>query len=158
MRASATRIFQPPDSAPTSPSIISSLKLRPAENFAGASFEGVAVQLLVARLHFAVALHDPVHVVGLVGIDHGRFELPQLGGNDAHRPGALHDLGDGAAALHLADILVEVADGDALIDGHLSFIGLLLSRDHPEKRRLAGAVRTDEPDAFASIERRGRLR
>jgi hypothetical protein len=30
MRARATRIFQPPESAPTSPAIISGLKPRPA--------------------------------------------------------------------------------------------------------------------------------
>ena len=46
----------------------------------------------------------------------------------AHRAGAVHHLGDGAAARHLADVLAEVADGDAAIDGDLALVGLLLAR------------------------------
>jgi hypothetical protein len=34
----------------------------------------------------------------------------------ADRTGAVHHLGHGAAARHLADILAEIADGDAAID------------------------------------------
>ena len=60
-----------------------------------------------------------------------------------------------AAARHLAHVLAEVADGDAAIDGDLALVGLLLANDHAEQRRLAGAVRTDEADLLASVERRG---
>ena len=52
----------------------------------------------------------------------------QLGRHVAHRPGAVHHLGDGAAARHLADVLAEIADGDAAIDRDLALVGLLLRR------------------------------
>src|SRR6185312_1382089 len=65
--------------------------------------------------------------------------------------------GHGAAAGHLADILAEVADGHAAIDGDLTLVGLLLAGDHPEQRRLAGTVRTDQADLLAPVERRRRL-
>ena len=73
------------------------------------------------------------------------------------RAGAVHHLGHRAAARHLADVLAEVADGHAAIDRHLAFVGLLLAGDHAEQRRLAGAVRTDEADLLALLERRGGL-
>ena len=78
-------------------------------------------------------------------------------GHGADRTGAVHHLGHGAAAGHLADVLAEIADGDAAIDGHLALVGLLLARDHPEQRRLAGAVGPDEADLLALFERRGGL-
>ena len=88
------------------------------------------------------------------------LELRQLGRDRADRAGAVHRLGDDAAAAHLADVLAEVADGHAAIDGDLALVGLLLADDHPEDRGLAGAVRTDEPDLLAPVEalptRRGR--
>jgi hypothetical protein len=74
MRASATRIFQPPDSAPTSPSIISWRKLRPGQHLARAAFERVAVELLEAVLHLAVARDDRVHLGGARGIRHRGLE------------------------------------------------------------------------------------
>ena len=75
----------------------------------------------------------------------------------ADRAGAVHHLGDGAAARHLADVLAEVADGDAAIDRDLALVGLLLAGDHAEQRRLAGAVGADEADLLAPVERRGGL-
>ncbi len=60
------------------------------------------------------------------------------------------DLGDGAAAGHLADILVEIADGDATIDRDLALVGPLLAGDHAEQRRLARAVGADEADLLAA--------
>ena len=35
---------------------------------------------------------------------------------------------------------------------HVAFVGLFLADDHPEERRLAGAVRPDEADLLAGIE------
>ena len=58
-------------------------------------------------------------------------------------------------ARHLADILAEIADRDAAIDRDLALVGLLLAGDHPEQRRLAGAVRADKADLLALLERRG---
>src|ERR1700722_17667484 len=39
----------------------------------------------------------------------------------------------------------------------LAFVGLLLARDHPEQRGLAGPVRTDEADLFSLVEDTGGL-
>ena len=75
----------------------------------------------------------------------------------ADRTGAVHHLGYRAAARHLADILAEIADGDAAIDRHLALVGQLLAGDHPEQRGLAGAIGADEPDLLALLERRGGL-
>ncbi len=76
----------------------------------------------------------------------------ELGSHDADRTGAVHDFGDCAAAGHLADVLAEIADRDAAIEGHLAFVGCLLPRDHPEQRRLSGPVGTDEADLLALLE------
>ncbi len=157
MRASATRIFQPPDSAPTSPSIISWLKPRPASTSRARALQRVAVELLEARLHLAVAGDDLVHVVGARRIGHRGLELLQLGRDRADRARAVHHLGHRAAARHLADVLAEVADGDAAIDRDLALVGLFLAGDHPEQRGLAGAVGADEADLLALLERRGGL-
>ena len=127
------------------------------EDFARAALERVAVQLLEARLHLAVARDDALHVVGAVRIGHGGLELLQLGRHGAHRAGAVHHLGHGAAARHLADVLAEIADGHAAIDGHLALVGLFLAGDHPEQRGLAGAVGADEADLLPLLERRGGL-
>lgn len=93
------------------------------EHFAGASLERIAVQFLVTRLHLAVALDDLLHAIGLLGIGHGRLQIAQFAGNDADWTGAVHHLGDGAVARHLADILVEIADGDTPLDGDLPSSG-----------------------------------
>src|SRR5260221_3449247 len=45
----------------------------------------------------------------------------------------------------------------AAIDGHLALVGGLLARDHPEERRLAGPVGTDEAHLLPLLERRGGL-
>ena len=76
----------------------------------------------------------------------------QLGRDLADGTGAIHHLGHGAAAGHLADVLVEIADGDAAIGRDLAFVGQLLAGDHPEQRGLAGAVRADEADLLALVE------
>ena len=145
------------DNAPTSPSIISWLKLRPAKHLARPALQRVAVQFLEPCLHLAVARDDLVHVIGSVSVSHGGLELSQLGRHGADRTGAVHHLGDGAAAGHLADVLAEIPDGDAAIDGDLAFVGLLLAGDHPEQSGLAGAIGADEADLFALLERRRSL-
>src|SRR5271170_6929509 len=78
-----------------------------------------------------------------------------VAGHDAHRTGAVHHFGHSAAARHLADILAEITNCDAPIERDLPLVGQFLARDHPEKRRLAGPVGTDEADLLALLERRG---
>src|SRR5262249_32160095 len=116
-----------------------------------------AAQLLEAPLHLAVARDDALHVVRPLRIRHGGFQLLQLGRHGAHRAGAVHHLVHGAAPRHLADVLVEVADGDTAIDRHLALVGVVLAGDHPEQRRFAGAVGTDEADLLPLLQRRGGL-
>ena len=93
---------------------------QPVEHRAGAPLQGVAVQFLEARLHLAIARDDVIHVVRPVRIPHGGFEFLQLGRHRADRAGAVHHLGDRAAAGHLAHVLAKVPDGHAAIDRHLA--------------------------------------
>jgi hypothetical protein len=81
MRASATRIFQPPESLPTSPSISSCAEAEAREDLARARLERVAAELLEARLHLAEALDQRVHLVDALGVGHRVLELAQLGGD-----------------------------------------------------------------------------
>ncbi len=152
MRASATRIFQPPESFADIAVHHLLAEAEAREDFARAAIEGVAVEFLEAGLDFAVARDDRVHVIGAGGIGHGGFEVFQFGGDGADGAGAVHHFGDGTAAGHLADVLAEVADGDAAFGGDLAFVGLLLADDHAEQGRFAGAVGADEANLFAFVE------
>ncbi|BCH01062.1 hypothetical protein MesoLj131b_30610 [Mesorhizobium sp. 131-2-5] len=60
-------------------------------------------------------------------------------------------------AFHVADILAEIADGDAAIDLHLALIRLLLAGDHAEQGRLAGAIRPDKANFLALLQGSRRL-
>jgi hypothetical protein len=157
MRASATRIFQPPDKRAHVAVHHFLAKAQAREDFARPTLQGVAVQFLEAPLHLTVALDDVLHVVRPVRIPHGGLQLLQLDSYGAHRAGAVHHLGHSATARHLAHVLAEIADGNAPIDGHLPLVGLLLARDHPEERRLAGPVGTHEANLLPLLERRGGL-
>ena len=120
-----------------------------AQHLARAAFERVAVKLLEAGLHLAVTLDDGLHLVQALRVRHGGLKLLQLGPNGAHRPGAVHDLGHGAMPRHFANVLVEIADGDAAIRRHLALVGRILAGDHTEQRRLAGSIRSDKANPLA---------
>ena len=62
---------------------------------------------------------------------------------------------DHAHALHVAGVLAEVADGRALLDGHLAAIGLLLLHDETEDGRFTGAVGPDQTDLLPAEDRAG---
>ena len=79
MRASATRIFQPPESAPDVAVHHLLAEAEAGEDFARARLERVAAELLEARLHLAEALDQLLHLVGLLGIGQRGFELGELG-------------------------------------------------------------------------------
>ena len=81
-RAIATRIFHPPESAPTSPSIQASSKPRPREHFARLALERVAAEVLVLFLHLAEAREDRVHLAGL------RRDRPSRAADPRARDGA----------------------------------------------------------------------
>ena len=59
------------------------------------------------------------------------------------------------AALHLFDVLAEVADGQLFGDGDVAFVGRFLADDHAEEGGLAGAVGSDQADFFAGVELEG---
>ncbi len=83
-----------------------------------------------------------------------RFELVV---QVADAPAAGDRLVQHRSARHLLDVLPEVADRQLLRDRHVAVVGRLLADDHPEQRRLAGAVRADEADLLARIELKGRV-
>ena len=125
------------------------------ECLAGAAIQRVAIEFLEAMLHLAIARDDLVHVIGARGIGHRGLELLQFGRDHRHRARAVHHLGHGAAAGHLADVLAEIADRHAAIDRDLTLVGQFLARDHPEQRGLAGAIGADQPDLLALEKGRG---
>ena len=127
------------------------------EHLARPGLQRIAIQLLEAPLHLAIALDDGVHVAGLVGIDHRGLEPGHFAGQRAHRPDAIHHLRDRAPARHLADILAEIADRHAGIDRHLAVVGLLLAGDHAEKRRLAGAIGPDKSHLLSLLDAHRRV-
>src|SRR5207344_2685443 len=58
---------------------------------------------------------------------------------------------------HLFDVLAEVADAQLLRHRDVAFVRHLFARDHPEQRRLAAAIRTDQADFLAGVELEGRV-
>src|SRR5436305_14109312 len=55
----------------------------------------------------------------------------------------------GVLRREVATALVDVRELDRVADLEVAFVRLLLAGDHPEERRLAGAVRTDDADDAA---------
>ncbi len=98
-------------------------KTQARQRLARPAVERVAVEFLETALHFAVARDDLFHVVGAVRIGHRGLEFLQLACDDADGTGAVHHLGHGAAAGHLADVLAEIADRNPPIEGDLTLVG-----------------------------------
>ena len=57
------------------------------------------------------------------------------------------------AGVEVGARLVDVGELDRVADAELAAVRLLLARDHPEERRLAGAVRADHADDAARRQR-----
>ena len=127
------------------------------QHLAGPTIQGVAVQLLEPALHLAVARDDGLEIVVRAESAHDGLQLAQLGRQRAHRASAVHHLGDRTAAGHLADVLAEIADRHPGVGRDLALVGLVLAGDHPEQRRLARPVGTDETDLFTALQSHGRL-
>ena len=92
-----------------------------------------------------------------VGIAHRVLQRLELVMQIAEPAAAGNRFVEHRAARHLLDVLPEVADGQLLRHRHVAFVRRLLADDHPEQRRLAGAVRTDEADLLAGIELKRRV-
>src|SRR5262249_2341865 len=56
------------------------------------------------------------------------------------------------AAGHFLNILTEISDRELLRHRHGAVVGRLFTSDHAEKRRLAGAIWTDQSDLFTRVE------
>ena len=145
------RIFQPPESAPASPSICASSKAEAVQHFARARFELVAAAVLILLLDVAEALE---HLLGVVArrIAHGVLELDQLVMQVAEASAAGDRFVEDGAAADLVDLLAEVADRDLLRHGDRAVVRRLFADDHAEQRRLAGAIRPDQTGLLAGVE------
>ena len=128
------------------------------QHLARLALERVAAEMLVLLLHLAEAREDRVHVVGLRGIGHRVLQRLELVMQGASAPAAGDRLVEHRSAGHLLDVLPEVADRQLLRHRHVAVVGRFLAGDHPEQRRLAGAVRADQADLFAGIELKRRRR
>ena len=78
----------------------------------------------------------------------------QLAVADLDDLGALGDLLEhGLVGLQLVAALVDVAQLDGVADRDRAGVGRLLADEHPEQRRLAGAVGADDPDDAGARQR-----
>ena len=123
------------------------------ENFACARLEGVAVELVEAALDLAEALHQFVELIGEGRICQLVFELFELVGHRGDRACPPHGLFEDRAFVHFADVLLEVAERDAAIDGDGAFVGNLLLHDVAEEGRFPGAVGADQAGLLAFVDR-----
>ena len=77
--------------------------------------------------------------------------------HDPHDADGLARAGEGCAddalPMHLADVLIEVPNRRASIDGDLAGIGFLLSHDETEDGALAGAIGPEQAHLLAAKQR-----
>ncbi len=122
------------------------------QHLARLRLEAVAAEVLVLLLHLAEAREDRSMSSAWSGsaiaccsassswCRSPRRPLPAIASSSTERP------------RHLLDVLAEVADRQLLRHRDVAFVRRFLADDHPEQRRLAGAVGTDEADLLARIE------
>ena len=127
------------------------------QDFAGLRLEPVAACMVVFLLDLAEALQDAVHVAGLCRVAHRMLQRLELVMQIAETTAAGNRLVEDRTAGHLFDILAKIAEGHLLRHRHVALVRRLLAGDHPEDRRLAGAVRADKADLFSWVELEGGL-
>ena len=127
------------------------LEAEPVEDFAGLSFERVAVQVLIFFLDLAKAVEDFVEFAGAVGIFHGVLEGFEFVVEVAQPAAAGDGFVEHGAAGHLLDVLPEVADGELFGQRDIALIGLFFANHHAEEGGFAGTVGAYEPDLFAGV-------
>ena len=148
----ATRIFQPPESAPTSPSIWLVVEAETVQDLTGLRFERVAAKVLVFPCTSPKRAEDAVDVVGPRGIGHRHVQLFELVMQQTDAAAAGDGFVEHRSTGHLLDVLAEVADGQLLRHRDVAVVGRLFTDDHPEQRGLAGTIRPDETDLLAGVE------
>ena len=109
------------------------------------------------RLRFSEALDERIELAFAREVGQRVLERVERARGVRDRPRAVERGLEHGLARELADVLAEVADREAALDGDLAVVGLLLARDQPEDRGLAGAVRADQPDLLAAVNGRGCL-
>ena len=127
------------------------------EHFARLALEGVAAEMFVLLLDLAEAGQDRVRVGRPRRVGHCVLKVLQFVMEIAKATAAGDRFVEHASAGHLLDVLPKVSQRHASRDRHLTVIGRLLAGDHPEQRRLAGAVRPDQADLVARVELERRI-
>ncbi len=113
------------------------------------AFQVVAAAVLELLLGVAVTLEQAGHFIVGHRFAHGRFHFADLLAESHDRRGGGHDLGEGRASRHFADILRKMTDHGLLRATDLPGIGLFLAGDQAKDGGLAGAVRADQAAAAA---------
>ena len=72
------------------------------QDLAGARLQGVAAQVVEARLHLAEPVQERLHLIGALGIGEGHLQLLELGGDLGDGAGPRHHLGHDRPPGHLA--------------------------------------------------------
>ena len=122
----------------------------PAKDGRDLEIEAVAVGGAEAILQLAVT--NQVRLV--LGFGNGPvgqplLEIVQVGLHRQDRLEGQHRLVEEGAPAVIQPVLRQVADGQVRRPEDLSFVRLLEACQHPQQRRLAGAVRAAEPDTLA---------
>ncbi len=128
-RARATRIFQPPESAPTSPSIWSSCEAEAVQDLAGLRLRARSrpdARILPAPRRSAPGCGPGSSAWSGSSMARWRSSSSwcRIAGASAARDGFV----ERGAAAHLLDILAEIADGEAFGNGDFAVVGLLPRR------------------------------
>ena len=134
------------------------LEAEAGEHGFGAVLDAVRLVRQEPGLHPFQGVQEPVVPLGRVvrlgrhlgcePLDLG-FER-EHGGKGPHRR-----VEHGLLARHLLHVLLQVSQGRPAADGHRARVGGHPPVDHLEEGRLAGAIRPDEADALARLDRPG---
>jgi hypothetical protein len=128
------------------------LEAQPVQHLARLRLEAITAGVLVLLLDLAEARQDAIHVAGAIGVAHRLLQRLELVMQIAQTAAAGNRLVQDRAAGHLLDVLAEVADRQLLRHRDIALVRRFLADDHPEQRRLAGAVRADQTDFLAGVE------
>ena len=122
------------------------------QDLARPAFQGVAPKMLVLVLHLAEPGQDAVRIAGAGRVRHRLLQVLELVVQRAQPSAAGDRLVEHGPPRHFLDVLPEVADREAPRHRHLAVVGLLFADQHAEDGRLAGPVRSDEPDLVARVQ------
>ena len=122
------------------------------QHFARLAFERIAAEVIVFLLHFAEALENLIHLLGLSGVGHRVLERFEFVMQIADASAAGNRFVEHGTSGHFLHVLPEISDRQLFRNGHLAVVRRLFADDHSEERGLAGTVRPDQSHLFAGIE------